>query len=86
MGSFSLFFFSSPFFFFFFLLLFLPPNNRAEKKTYLHLQIIPADLVARQDPDGDFIEAIGRQHSAETAARIIKEHMSDWKNGEKIRP
>ncbi|MCJ1245603.1 Cu-binding protein [Trapelia coarctata] len=31
------------------------------------------------DPEGDFIEAIGRTHSAEKAARIISEHMSDWK-------
>ncbi|KAL8796794.1 MAG: hypothetical protein Q9195_000877 [Heterodermia aff. obscurata] len=35
------------------------------------------------DPEGDFIEAIGRQHSPETAARIIKEHMGDWKGGVK---
>lgn len=35
------------------------------------------------DPDGDFVEAIGRQHSPEAAARIIKEHMSDWKGGVK---
>ncbi|MCJ1480430.1 Cu-binding protein [Schaereria dolodes] len=31
------------------------------------------------DPEGDFIEAIGRQHSAEKAAQIIIEHMGDWK-------
>ncbi|MCJ1423364.1 Cu-binding protein [Sticta canariensis] len=36
------------------------------------------------DPEGDFIEAIGRQHSAEKAARIIREHMSDWKDGKKL--
>jgi len=29
------------------------------------------------------VEAIGRQHSAEAAARIIKEHMRDWKGGVK---
>ncbi|KAL9102498.1 MAG: hypothetical protein Q9163_002363 [Psora crenata] len=34
------------------------------------------------DPEGDFVEAIGRQHSPERAAKIITEHMSDWK-GEK---
>ena len=33
------------------------------------------------DPDGDFVEAIGRQHSAEKAAKIIVDHMSDWKGG-----
>ncbi|MCJ1274257.1 Cu-binding protein [Puttea exsequens] len=35
------------------------------------------------DPDGDFVEAIGRQHSAEAAARIIVDHINDWK-GEKM--
>lgn len=33
------------------------------------------------DPDGDFVEAIGRQHSAERAAKIIVEHMGDWEGG-----
>jgi len=37
------------------------------------------------DPEGDFVEAIGRQHSAEQAAKIIGEHMSDWKAGVKVR-
>ncbi|KAL8635074.1 MAG: hypothetical protein Q9228_007398, partial [Teloschistes exilis] len=37
------------------------------------------------DPDGDFVECIGRQNTAESAASIIKEHMSDWKNGVKAR-
>ena len=31
------------------------------------------------DPEGDFVEAIGRQHTAEAAARIIIDHMGDWK-------
>ncbi|RYP27530.1 hypothetical protein DL767_007646 [Monosporascus sp. MG133] len=30
------------------------------------------------DPDGDFVEALGRQHSPEQAARIILDHMGDW--------
>ncbi|MCJ1304455.1 Cu-binding protein [Hypocenomyce scalaris] len=34
-------------------------------------------------PEGDFVEAIGRQHSAEQAARIIREHMGDWEGGVK---
>ncbi|KAL8714220.1 MAG: hypothetical protein Q9220_001949, partial [cf. Caloplaca sp. 1 TL-2023] len=33
------------------------------------------------DPDGDFVECIGRQHTPESGAKIIQEHMSDWKNG-----
>lgn len=31
------------------------------------------------DPDGDFVEALGRQHTAEDAARIISDHVKDWK-------
>lgn len=31
------------------------------------------------DPENDFVEAIGRQHSPEQAARIILQHIGDWK-------
>ncbi|TVY81054.1 Protein SCO1 [Lachnellula suecica] len=31
------------------------------------------------DPEGDFVEAIGRQHSPEQAAEIIGGHVGDWK-------
>ncbi|KAI9797378.1 MAG: Cu-binding protein [Candelina submexicana] len=31
------------------------------------------------DPEGDFVEAIGRQHTAERAATIIKDHIGDWR-------
>jgi len=31
------------------------------------------------DPEGDFVEAIGRQHSPQAAAKIILDHMGDWK-------
>lgn len=31
------------------------------------------------DPEGDFVEAIGRQHSAARAAKIIAEHVGDWR-------
>jgi len=30
------------------------------------------------DPEGDFVEAVGRQHSPEEGARVIMEHMGDW--------
>jgi len=30
------------------------------------------------DPDGNFVEALGRQHTAEQAAKIINAHMGDW--------
>ncbi|MCJ1228571.1 Cu-binding protein [Toensbergia leucococca] len=36
------------------------------------------DYLVDHNPEGDFVEAIGRQHSAENAARIILDHMSDW--------
>jgi len=41
-------------------------------------------LTISVDPEGDFVEAIGRQHSAEAAAKVILDHMSDWK-GPKVR-
>ncbi|KAI8626965.1 SCO1/SenC-domain-containing protein [Xylariaceae sp. FL1651] len=31
------------------------------------------------DPEGDFVEALGRQHSPDQAAKIILEHIKDWK-------
>ncbi|KAH7037465.1 protein sco1, partial [Microdochium trichocladiopsis] len=31
------------------------------------------------DPQGDFVEALGRQHSPEAAAKVILDHMKDWK-------
>lgn len=33
------------------------------------------------DPEGDFVEAIGRQHSPEEAAGIILAHVGDWVKG-----
>jgi protein SCO1/2 len=32
------------------------------------------------DPEGDFVEALGRQHSPEQAATIIGNHIKDWKS------
>jgi len=31
------------------------------------------------DPEGDFVEAIGRQHSPQRAAEIITAHIKDWR-------
>ena len=31
------------------------------------------------DPDGDFVEALGRQHSPQEGAKIILDHMKDWR-------
>lgn len=30
------------------------------------------------DPDGDFVEVLGRQHSPEEGAKVIVDHMKDW--------
>jgi protein SCO1/2 len=31
------------------------------------------------DPEGDFVEALGRQHSPDQASKVILDHMKDWK-------
>ncbi|KAL2008991.1 hypothetical protein VTN00DRAFT_7185 [Thermoascus crustaceus] len=31
------------------------------------------------DPDGDFVECIGRQDTPESATKVIMEHIKDWK-------
>ena len=36
-------------------------------------------LTACADPDGDFVEAIGRNFTVEAAAKVINDHIGDWK-------
>lgn len=48
----------------------------------MRLKIIDADLSV--DPDGDFVECIGRQDTAETAASTIVDHIKDWKREGKL--
>lgn len=37
------------------------------------------------DPEGDFVECIGRQDTPESAAGIVLEHIRDWrKEGKKV--
>lgn len=36
------------------------------------------------DPEGDFVECIGRQNTAEEAAGIILQHIGDWKKEGKV--
>jgi len=31
------------------------------------------------DPDGDFVECVGRQDTPESATRLIMDHVNDWK-------
>ena len=55
---------------------FSTPENVKKGQDYLVDHSIYFYLM---DPDGDFVEAIGRQHSPEQAARIITSHIGDWK-------
>ncbi len=55
---------------------FSTPENVKKGQDYLVDHSIYFYLM---DPDGDFVEAIGRQHSPEQAARIILAHVGDWK-------
>jgi len=36
-------------------------------------------LTLGADPEGDFVEAIGRNFTSEQAAKVISDHISDWK-------
>lgn len=31
------------------------------------------------DPEGDFVECIGRQDTPESATKVIMDHIRDWK-------
>lgn len=31
------------------------------------------------DPEGDFVECIGRQDTPDSATKVIMEHINDWK-------
>jgi protein SCO1/2 len=35
-------------------------------------------LTMLADPEGDFVEAIGRNFTADQAARIMIDHIKDW--------
>ncbi|KAH0536447.1 hypothetical protein FGG08_006687 [Glutinoglossum americanum] len=37
------------------------------------------DYLVDHNPEGDFVEAIGRQYSPELAAKIVTDHISDWR-------
>lgn len=40
--------------------------------------VISSVLSIRLDPDGNFVEALGRQHTPEEAAKVINAHIGDW--------
>ena len=61
-------------------------------KTYRVYFSTPKDVKAGEDylvdhsiyfylmgPDGEFIEALGRQHSPTQGAKLILDHMKDWR-------
>jgi protein SCO1/2 len=35
-------------------------------------------LISCVDPEGDFVEAIGRNFTADQAAKIMIDHIKDW--------
>ncbi|KAH6651831.1 SCO1/SenC-domain-containing protein [Truncatella angustata] len=55
---------------------FSTPRNVAPGQDYLVDHSIYFYLM---DPEGDFVEALGRQHSPDAAAKIILDHTKDWK-------
>ncbi|KAF8855017.1 SCO1 protein [Acephala macrosclerotiorum] len=55
---------------------FSTPENVKKGQDYLVDHSIYFYLM---DPEGDFVEAIGRQHSPEVAASVILGHVGDWK-------
>ncbi|KAG5766368.1 hypothetical protein H9Q72_005547 [Fusarium xylarioides] len=54
---------------------FSTPQNVKSGQDYLVDHSIYFYLM---DPDGDFVEALGRQHSPQQAAALILDHMKDW--------
>ncbi|KLJ13856.1 hypothetical protein EMPG_11238 [Blastomyces silverae] len=55
---------------------FSTPRNITPGEDYLVDHSIYFYLM---DPEGDFVECIGRQDTAETAAATILDHINDWK-------
>ena len=37
-----------------------------------------SQLTSGADPEGDFVEAIGRNFTADQAAKVISDHIKDW--------
>ena len=47
----------------------------------IHLASLASRVLANQhitDPDNDFIEVIGREHTAEKGAKLVTDHIGDW--------
>ncbi|KAF1831770.1 SCO1 protein [Decorospora gaudefroyi] len=54
---------------------FSTPNNVKPGQDYLVDHSIYFYLM---DPEGDFVEAIGRNFTADQAAKVIRDHIKDW--------
>jgi protein SCO1/2 len=44
----------------------------------LYLEWKDFGLTDNIDPEGDFVEAIGRNFTADQAAKVISDHIKDW--------
>lgn len=55
---------------------FSTPSNVPPGKDYLVDHSIYFYLM---DPEGDFVEALGRQHSPQEGAKLMLGHMKEWK-------
>lgn len=40
-------------------------------------------MLTASDPEGDFVECIGRQDTAESATKVIADHINDWRRERK---
>jgi protein SCO1/2 len=54
------------------------PGNDIAPPQAIYMRFILTSSKHHIDPEGDFVEAIGRQQTAEQAAKMIADHMSDW--------
>lgn len=57
-----------------------PPELKPGEEDYLVDHSIYFYVM---DPEGDFVECIGRQDTPESAAKIVLEHIKDWKREKK---
>lgn len=57
-----------------------PPELKPGEEDYLVDHSIYFYVM---DPEGDFVECIGRQDTPESAAGIVLEHIKDWKRESK---
>lgn len=42
-------------------------------------ELVGRVLTVDADPEGDFVEAIGRNFTVDAAAKVINDHIADWR-------